>query len=230
MGRKTHHQDQILVKVVVQKCSWVRIPYLAVYQVKAKEHYLCKMLPAYIIHNSNQTERKEIVDNLIQTTGAKVVEAVWNTQDPVWGCRESHKKVAVLAKEEHPDSAYLVFEDDCEIVDPHFLELIVENPDVDLLYFGVNGFCVHKLPYRLQHSWGTHAMYMTPKVRDLFLNKEAEYLQLRFPLGNHPLDQLFCVMEDKENLKVWKPNEKTMKKWVRQKPGLKSAISGSIRT
>ncbi len=188
------------------------------------------MLPAYIIHNSSQIERKEIVEKLIQATGAKVVEAVWNTQDPVWGCRESHKKVARLAKEEHPDSPYLVFEDDCEIVRSDFLDLLVENADVDVLYFGVNGFCTHKLPFVCRHSWGTHAMYITPKVRELLLTKEHEFLKMKFPLGNHPLDQLFCVMEACEQLKVWKPDETTMKKWVRQKPGLKSAISGSIRT
>ena len=188
------------------------------------------MIPAYIIHNTSQIERKEIVDRLIQATGAKVVEAVWNTQDPVLGCRESHKKVARLAKEEYPHSSYLVFEDDCEIVDPNFLELLNEHKDVDILYFGVNGFCVHQQPYRLRHSWGTHAMMITPKARDCFLEKETEILQMRFPLGNHPLDQLFCVLEDKEKLKVWKPDESAMKQWVRQKPGLKSAISGSIRT
>ena len=199
-------------------------------KLKQSTHGYHRMLPGYIIHNSSQTERKEIVEKLIQATGAKVVEAVWNTQDPVWGCRESHKKVARLAKEEHPDSPYLVFEDDCEIVRSDFLDLLVENADVDVLYFGVNGFCTHKLPFVCRHSWGTHAMYITPKVRDLLLTKEHEFLKMKFPLGNHPLDQLFCVMEACEQLKVWKPDETTMKKWVRQKPGLKSAISGSIRT
>jgi hypothetical protein len=188
------------------------------------------MLPAYIIHNTQKLERKELVDNIIKKTGAKIVEAVWNTQDPVWGCRESHKKVARLAKEEHPDSSYLVFEDDCEILDDNFLDLLYENPDVDILYFGLNGSCTHNLPFPLRHTWGTHAMMMTPKARDIFLEKENKYLQMRFPFGNHPVDQLFCVMEYVEELKVWKPDERTMKKWVRQKPGLVSSISGSIRT
>lgn len=188
------------------------------------------MLPAYIIHNSEQLDRKDLVNKLIQATGAKVVEAVWDTSDPNRGCRESHKKVARLAKEEHPESAYLVFEDDCEILDPNFLDLIVENPDVDILYFGLNGFCVHKQPFVLKHSWGTHAMMMTPKVRDLLLTTEEKYLKMKFPLWDHPIDQLFCVMEHCEELRVWKPDERTMKKWVQQKPGLKSAISGSIRS
>ena len=187
------------------------------------------MLPAYIIHNSKQTERLDIVEKLIQTTGAKVVEAVWNTQDPVWGCRESHKKVARVAKEEHPNLPYLVFEDDCEIVDPNFLTLLTQHPDVDMLYFGVNGFCTHQVPYPLRHSWGTHAMYITPKVRDILLTKESIFLNMRFPLGNHPMDQLFCVMEHQEKLKVWKPDESSMTRWVRQKPGLISSISGAIR-
>lgn len=188
------------------------------------------MLPAYIIHNSKQKEREDIVKKLVEATDAKIVEAVWSTDDPVWGCRESHKKVARLAKEEHPFSSYLVFEDDCEIVDPSFLDLMVENPDVDVLYFGVNGFCTHKLPFPLRHSWGTHAMMLSPKARDALLEKEEKYLQMKFPLGNHPLDQLFCVMEHCEELKVWKPDERKMKKWVRQKPGLVSAISGAVRT
>ena len=187
------------------------------------------MLPAYIIHNSQQTERKDLVNKLIQATGAKVIEAVWSTEDPVWGCRESHKKVARLAKEEHPDSAYLVFEDDCEIVDPGFLFLIFSHLDVDILYFGVNGYCVHQKPFPLKHSWGTHAMMMTPKARDTLLEKEELYLQLPFPLGNHPYDQLMCVMAEGEQLKVWKPDETEMTRWVRQKTGLKSSISGKIR-
>ena len=187
------------------------------------------MLPSYIIHNSNQIERKEIVVKIIQITGAKVVEAVWNTQDPIWGCRESHKKVARLAKEEHPDSAYLVFEDDCEILDPRFIYLILEHLDVDILYFGVNGYCVHQDPFPLLHNWGTHAMMMTPRARDTLLEKEEKYLNMHFPKGIHAYDALMCVMAECEGLKVWKPDELNKNRWVRQKPGLKSSISGSIR-
>ena len=187
------------------------------------------MLPAYVIHHAEQREREDIVNQLIQTTGAKVVEAVWDTKDPVRGCRESHKKVARLAKEEHPDLPYLVFEDDCEILDSSFLRCILENPRVDLLYFGVNGFCIHQEPFPIQHSWGTHALFVTPKVRDCILEKESKYMKLRFPMGNHPFDQLLCVMAHFEHWKVWKPTPDTMNKWVRQKPGLVSSISRSIR-
>jgi hypothetical protein len=187
------------------------------------------MLPAYIIHNSNQIERKDIVDKLIHATGGTIVEAVWNTLDPIWGCRESHKKVARLAKEEHPDSPYLVFEDDCEIIDASFLTLLKENPTVDILYFGINGFCIHIQPFPLKHSWGTHALYITPKVRDTLVEKEPMYMLMTFPRKEHPYDELLCVMAFFEHWTVWKPDEASITKWVRQKPGLVSSISGNIR-
>ncbi len=194
------------------------------------------MLPAYIIHHTTQQDRQHLVDLLVKATGGTVVDAVWIPEDPIKGCRESHIKVARLAKETYPDSSYLVFEDDCEIIDPHFLNLLKEHPDVDILYFGVTNYSQHSLPFPLYHSWGTHAMMMTPKARDLFLSKLDEYLALPFPYNRHPVDQLYCVLEAKESLKVWKPSMnaysppcETIEKYVRQKPGLLSTISKTIR-
>lgn len=187
------------------------------------------MLPAFIIHHKDQEDRKDLVQALVQATGAIVVDPVWIPQDPVKGCRESHRKVALLAKENFPDSPYLVFEDDCEIMDLNFLDLLKEHPDVDLLYFGVTNYSNYKLPFPLYHSWGTHAMMITPKVRDIFLSTLNDYLTMPFPHGNHPVDQIFCVMEKKESLLVWKPPMPIMEKYVRQKPGLRSTISKTIR-
>lgn len=194
------------------------------------------MLPSFIIHHAEQHDRKYLVQALVKATGASVIDAVWIPEDPIKGCRESHIKVARLAKELYPDSPYLVFEDDCEIVDPHFLDLLNEHPDVDILYFGVTNYSQHTLPIVLYHSWGTHAMMITPKARDLFLSKLEEYLALPFPQDKHPVDQIYCVLEVKESLKVWKPRmsycihpQNTIEKYVRQKPGLRSTISKTIR-
>ena len=188
-----------------------------------------KMLPTYIIHHKDQEDRKDVVQALVKATGGTIVDPVWIPQDPVKGCRESHRKVARLAKETYPDHAYLVFEDDCEIVDPHFLDLLKEHPGVDILYFGVTNYSNHKLPFPVYHSWGTHAMMVTPKVRDIFLATLDDYLLLPFPHGNHPVDQIYCVMEVKESLNSWKPPLKDMETYVRQKPGLRSTISRTIR-
>lgn len=129
------------------------------------------MLPSFIIHHQGQTDRKDLVEALVKATGAILVDPVWIPEDPVKGCRESHKKVARLAKETYPDSAYLVFEDDCEIIDPHFLDILKEYPDVDILYFGVTNYIRYKIPIPLYHSCGTHAMMLTPKARDIFFIK-----------------------------------------------------------
>lgn len=187
------------------------------------------MLPAYIIHHKKQHDRKDLVQALVDLTGATIVEPVWIPNDPIRGCRESHKKVARLAKERNPEKAYLVFEDDCEIIDPNFLDVLKEHPDVDILYFGLTHYVDHTLPFPIRQSCGTHAMMMTPKARDIFFSKVDEYLNLPFPHDNHPVDQIFCVMEVKESLKVWKPHEKSVERYVRQKPGLFSTISKTMR-
>lgn len=187
------------------------------------------MLPAFIIHHENQDDRKDLVKALVEATNGTVIDPVWIPEDPVKGCRESHRKIALFAKEKFPDSPYLVFEDDCEILDPHFLDLIKEHSDVDILYFGVTNYCHHKLPFPVYHSWGTHAMMITPKARDIFLVKVDEYLSLSFPHKKHPVDQIFCVMEAEESLRVWKPDLKSMEKYVRQKPGLLSTIEKTVR-
>lgn len=187
------------------------------------------MLPAYIIHHKKQHDRKYLVQALIDLTGATIVEPVWIPEDPVRGCRESHKKVARLAKQKDPEKPYLVFEDDCEIVDPNFLDVLKEHPDVDILYFGLTHYIQHSLPFPLHQSCGTHAMMITPKARDIFLSTVDEYLHLPFPDKNHPVDQIFCVMEVKESLNVWKPNAHSVEKYVKQKPGLLSTISKKVR-
>jgi hypothetical protein len=187
------------------------------------------MLPAYIIHHRKQEDRKDLVQALVNLTGATIVEPVWMPEDAVRGCRESHKKVARLAKEKYPEKAYLLFEDDCEILDSTFLDLLKEHPDVDILYFGVTHYVNHTLPIPIHQSCGTHAMMITPKARDIFLSKVDDYLTLPFPHGNHPVDQIYCVMEVKESFNVWKPDSKSVEKYVRQKPGLVSTITKKIR-
>lgn len=184
------------------------------------------MLPAYVIHSVNQPERDSLVKRIVKLTNAKVVEAVWDVKRPHCGCRASHRKVAELAKLEYPDSAYMVFENDCEIVDESFLNL--DCKDFDVVYFGINGSCIHNIPVICKHTWGTHAMMITPRARDIFLRDEEKYLLMPFVHKDHPIDQLWCVIQHIEKLRVFVPDE--IKKYVRQKTGLKSSISGFIRS
>jgi hypothetical protein len=184
-------------------------------------------LPAYVIHHPSQSERDDLVDRIVAITGAKVVEAVMIKENPTLGCRSSHRKVAELAKAEHPLSAYLVFENDCEILNENFLNL---TNDVDVLYFGITGYCTHFKPFTHLSLWGTHAMMITPKARDLFLETEHEYLKMNFVDNNHPIDQLWSVLIQNKYLSYWFPPAQDIQKYVRQKPGLQSSISGKLRT
>ena len=135
------------------------------------------MLPAYVIHHKSQPERDVLVERIIELTGAKVVEACMISYNPTLGCRMSHRKVAQLAKEEHPESAYLVFENDCEIIVPNFLNLLIKH-DVDLLFFGITGSCFHHKPFYHHSLWGTHAVKISSKARDLFLEKEEVFVSI----------------------------------------------------
>ena len=180
--------------------------------------------PSFIIHSSSSPDRDDVVKMLQEKTGAEVIEAVWIPNDPKKGCRESHKKVAALAKEKYPDSSYLVFEDDCELVSDRWFWPTVAGDTVDLIYLGVNGYGTF---FGDMYSYGTHAMIVNPKMRDLILDKTDEYVDRVWEKGafDHILNKL-CYDND---MTVWRPTEKDKERWVRQKKGLTSTITGNIR-
>jgi len=183
-----------------------------------------KIEPSFVIHSSLSSERKELVDKLILETGAEVVEAVWYPNDPKKGCRESHKLIAKMAKEKAPDASYLVFEDDCELVSERWYLPCVAGGDIDLIYLGVNGYGYF---FGKIFSYGTHAMIVSPKVRDLILEKTDDYIDAVWERGafDHILNKI-CY---DNNCTVWRPTEKDKERWVRQAKGFKSTITGNIR-
>lgn len=177
------------------------------------------MFPAYILHHSSTKEREQLVKNLQEQTGAIVFDPVWLPENPPRGCRESHVKLANTMKEINPDSPYIVFEDDCEIIDPGFYSLLSDHPHVDLLYFGVTQYGTLNRYHNIPHcSFGTHAMYITPKARDIFLEHWNEIVQEGIP----HIDQIWNVIEHNYSLSTWKPQPQDRHRWVRQKPGLPS--------
>jgi GR25 family glycosyltransferase involved in LPS biosynthesis len=181
-------------------------------------------IPIYVLHHPTCTDRTDIVADLVARTGAVIIEPVWLPEDTRRGCRESHMLVANRAKEEHPNKPYIVFEDDCVIIKPDLLQLIQKHSGVDLLYFGVSGWSIHDKPIRLSHSWGTHAMYITPKARDVFLDAVPGELLREYPSVHYPVDQIWCIVAHEKNLVVWRPSKNREEKWVQQKVGLVSRI------
>jgi hypothetical protein len=183
-----------------------------------------KIQPAFLIHSSSCPERNDVVEMLQLECDAEVVEAVWYPNDPKKGCRESHKKVAQIAKEKYPEASYLVFEDDCELVSPRWYYPSIAGGTVDLIYLGVNGY--GKFNGDL-YSYGTHAMIVSPKVRDLILEKTDDYVDAVWEKG--AFDHILNKMCYDNQITVWRPPEREMERWVRQKKGLKSTITGNIR-
>jgi len=168
---------------------------------------------AFIIHNSSQIVRRPLVDKLVQLTGAKVFEAIM-LKNRVDGCRQSHNSVYKLVE---PHEPVIVFEDDCEVIDDSFMNLIKEHSsNYDIIFFGtVRTYIEHG---KLQ-IWGTHAMWISPHAKECFLN----YTTTTTPEVDHIWNEVIV----KHDLKVWVPQKHDM--YVRQKLGLISTITGTPR-
>jgi len=163
----------------------------------------------YVIHMADAKERLPLVNKLQKVTGAKIFHAL-KLPDGNDGCRESHIKLY----REAPPGPITVFEDDCEIVRPDLLELINQHKDVhDIIYLGVNS--VNKNGT----SYGTHAMWISPKARDMFLKEGPQK-------SGTPIDKMWNNIIKKYGLRAYKPLK--IHEYVRQKSGLRSYISGKV--
>ena len=162
---------------------------------------------------SSATERDELVKALVNITGAEIFEAVYIKEDGVAGCLASHTNIY---KSLDPEEDVLVFEDDCEIIDPSFMQFIEKNKHAyDIMYIGTNKtFNTTKGV----SSWGTHAMWISPKaIQLLFQHKPTA----------RGLDNIWVEVEHAYNLNVWRPPHPHT--YVIQKLGLISYINGKPR-
>ena len=165
-----------------------------------------------IIHMNDSIERKDLVASLIELTGATVFDAL-KRENGAEGCWASHTKIY---KNQPKNEDLLIFEDDCEIIDNSFMNYVEINKTMyDIIYIGVNRTFVKddKL-----WSWGTHAMWINNKSLQLFL---------KFKNERNIVDHVWNEVAHKYNLKVLRPDP--IDKYVRQKIGLKSYITGNIR-
>lgn len=162
----------------------------------------------YVIHMASAKERLPLVKQIQKVTGARIFHAV-KLPNGVDGCRESHAK---LYREALPGNI-TVFEDDCEIVRHDILDLIDKyKSNHDIIYLGVNNVRKNGALN------GTHAMWISSKARDIFLKESV-------PDGT-PIDKMWSSIIKKYGLRVYRPSN--IHEYVRQKPGLRSYISGKV--
>jgi hypothetical protein len=178
-----------------------------------EKQYITK---SYIIHISTATERAEIVKSIVDLTGAEVFEGIIIPGNGHKGCTMSH---LTIYKQVPEDNDLLIFEDDCEILDPSFVTYIEEKKkQYDVVFIGINSrdFDINKR----ECSYGTHAMWISRKALDIFIE--------HFPKTNtEAIDHIWNEIEHIYNLKYFRPKEPYQ--FVRQKPGLLSYINGKAR-
>ena len=177
-----------------------------------------QMIPAFVIHADSAMDRKPLVDDIVKKTGAIIVEAIMLPYGPE-GCTRSHVEVAKLAKELFPHDSYLVFEDDCVLSDG-WDEIYKTHLTADIVYLGYNDYCEHTI-------FGTHALLMSPKARDLFLQ---QWKRIGETVGNRmATDWILSRLIRDNKLHVVLPTKQS-KDLAMQKKGLTSLITKRVRT
>lgn len=185
-------------------------------------------IASFLITMPGVKEREDQVKHLQEKFNPHVIKAITN-ENPARGNCLSHAQVARFAKLLYPDLPYLVLEDDAQVVDPKFWTLVEEHKDVDLLYFGYNGSCHHTIPVETEYLWGTHAVLVSVKARDAILEHFDDVSNLEFWTDKVGFDSLLTVIAHKAGLTTWAPPKEDRYKYICQKEGLTSLISGNKR-
>jgi hypothetical protein len=89
---------------------------------------------------SSATDREHLVKSIVDLTGVTTFEAIVVPDDGRLGCNMSHREIY---KQIPMGEDLLIFEDDCEIIDPTFIHYITSNKSThDIIYIGVNSILI----------------------------------------------------------------------------------------
>lgn len=174
-------------------------------------------MKAYIIHSKHSPERDDLVKDIVTRTHAEVMEAIF-LEDRVRGCAWSHYMVAQNAKQFHPDESYIVFEDDC-VLTKFYEDFVATFPSVDVTYIGYND-----KHHGSDLIYGTHAVIMSPKARDVVLQHSLELVDEKIPY-----DHILFHLIERFGLTRHYPPHGLRNAFAYQQPGLLSTITGNPR-
>lgn len=186
------------------------------------------MVKSYIIHLDTAEERKRHVEKLIKLTGATVFPAIAD-DNGTKGCYLSHIEIYKI----NPEEPVIVFEDDCIIRNPGIIQLVEWNsPNYDIIYLGVSKAWSQLLNIKInfvglpsqtfkKNSWGTYALFLSPKVRKLVLDHDTAY---GFTL---PIDLLLNNIINENVLRVFIPTP--IDRFVKHDNNIKSLIRSHIK-
>jgi len=176
------------------------------------------MTPAYVLHHPSCKDRVESVAEIITKTGATVVQSCL-MHDGKAGCRTSHILVAKLARTQHPDKHYLVFEDDC-VLSEDWQKCIEGVGFADVVYLGYNQKSSSVV-------FGTHALLLSPKARDAII--ECAELVKNEVADKGAFDHILSYLCRAKGLMTCMPPVEERETWAWQKKGIRSTITGRIR-
>jgi hypothetical protein len=177
------------------------------------------MFPSFVIHHSNHVERDEVVKDILEKSKATMFEA-YLLPDGLRGNLMSHVGVAKLARSMAPNKHYIVFEDDCELLD-HWEETLKGAQEYDVVYIGYTDRCE-------KATFGTHALCLSPRARDMIIQKAVFYAN--DTERKNAFDWILSKMCREEGLTVAMPKMEYRETFCRQKRGIKSTVTGEVRT
>ena len=172
-------------------------------------------MKTYVIHMSKTKEREPYVKILKDTFGAEVFEGISGEKLDSFlpgqvGCFQSHYAIYLSLP---PNEDVLIFEDDCEVLDPSVKDLLrTLKRDYDIIYLG----CYHI--YKKNGYTKSHGTF------GYWLSSETVKLLLKDLTMKEPIDHHLCTIAETYKLRVWRSTPKD--KYIKQKVGLRSTICG----
>jgi GR25 family glycosyltransferase involved in LPS biosynthesis len=205
-------------------------------------------IPFFCIHLARAKEREDFMTHFQNVIGRSVY--VWPASDendvghmPRKHPHEKETKIGELAcllshvrllekMVADGTSVMGIFEDDAEAVTGLVhIKILVEEVDTDwdILFLGANQWveCSSKTPtiVRVTRFWGTHAFLIRLEAAKKVLATYKTLIEKGFA---YPADWLYAKSISDHHLVAYGPTNP--KEYIRQKPGLVSAITGKIRT
>lgn len=210
------------------------IPFFCIHLERAKER------EGFMTHFQNTLQRPITV--WPASEGSEVAKLGWprkhpieqQTSDGALGCLDSHLRLL----QHMIDMKYQImgiFEDDAEMnsscldLQEFYKEVSLREPKWDIMILGANEWVdftkINNNVVKPSRFWGTHAFLITLEAAKKVIQTHKE---LQAQGKAFPADWLYSYSISKYNLVAYGPIH--CKKFIRQKPGLVSAINGKVRT
>lgn len=208
------------------------IPFFCIHLERAKER------EAFMIHFQNTMRRP--IQTWAASEGSEIAKLGWPRKHPIeqitndgnLGCLDSHLRLLQHMIDKGYD-VIGIFEDDAEITVPitdlqQFYNEASSLEKWDMLVLGATEWVdftkITQTIVKPTRFWGTHAFLITKEAAQKCIETHRNLQAKGYA---YPADWFYSKSIQENNLITYGPMNP---KFIRQKPGLVSAISGKVRT